>query len=191
MIRAVLAVALAAALVALALPAIDDARERRADRQVRAEVAAIERAADSLLAADETSPGPGAKRVLSLSLPEASWTVAGVENFAVRGGAGHPGRRSAVSYVVGGRSRRIAVDAPLYVPDCPVSLAGGGDRRVVLELVRVDGRPAVAVRTGRSGSDERSERRRLPGFMPEGGTNPGHVHPRPDRRGLERLPLSV
>lgn len=189
MIRAVLAVALAAALVGFALPVVDEARRDRADRLVRSEVATIERAADSLLAADETTPGAGARRVLSVSLPEASWTVAGVDYLAIHGGPDNPEGGPGISYAVGGRTRRIAVDALLYAPDGPVRIAGGGERRVVLELVRIDGRPAIAVRSG--APDGRAERPLLPGFMPEAGTRRDHVHPRSYRRGVAWVRLSV
>jgi hypothetical protein len=177
-IRAVLAVAVATALLGVAIPALEDARSDRSARLVRGEVAAIERAADSLLAADETAPSRGARRVVDVSLPEGSWSNADVDELGIRGSAGTWRNRSTVRYRVdGGSSRSVEVDAPLYTPDGVVDVPGDGTSRVVLELVRVEGRPAVAVRV----SGPRSSGR---GFMTESGTTPSHVHPRQVRRAV-------
>jgi hypothetical protein len=177
-IRAVLAVAVATALLGVAIPALEDARSDRSVRLVRGEVAAIERAADSLLAADETAPGRGARRVVEVSLPEGSWSDADVDELGIRGSVGTSRTTSTVRYRVdGGSSRTLGVDAPLYTPDGVVAVPGDGTARVVLELVRVEGRPAVAVRVSGPRSGVR-------GFMTEPGTTPFHVNPRPVRRAL-------
>jgi hypothetical protein len=194
-IRAVLAVALATAIVAAALPVLDDARQRRSDRSVRGEVAAVERAANALLAADETAPGPGARRVVPVSLPERSWTTAGVDEVAIEGSVGRSHRESAATYTIGdGPTRRVGIGAPLYTPDGPVVLEGNRGAELVLELVRVDGRAVVAVRRrdrGRPRNGGPDPDHALRGFIPEPATTTGHVHPRSDRRGVRGVPLPV
>jgi hypothetical protein len=147
--RVVLAVVLASALLAVALPAVDGARTGNADRAVRGELLAVERGASSLVAGEETTPGAGARRSVPVTLPGASWGRVSVDSVTFHGGsaASAPPRRGRVTYRLDGRDERTAtVDAPLWTPDGPVTLRGTGRHRLVLELVRVDGRRVVVVR---------------------------------------------
>jgi hypothetical protein len=151
-LRTVLAAALATALVGLAIPVVDDARVGRSDRAVRAEIAALDRAADSLVAADEVTPGPGARRTVGLSLPESSWSAAGVEFLTIRDGTepDSHGRSTVVYRLDGGRERRVRLDAPLSPPGDELRIDGGGRHRIVLSLVRVDGTRAIRVHRERA-----------------------------------------
>ena len=101
MIRVVLAVAVGAALLAAAVPAVETVRVSHADARLSGAVDRVEAAARSLAERNDavTAPG-GARRVLTLHLPRGTWGTAGVEHFAVRP---HPlGNRTVVRWRVGG-----------------------------------------------------------------------------------------
>lgn len=169
-VRVLTAAALAVALLSAVLPAVDAAREDRADSLVRGELDRLERAARSLETDDVVGKGvPGARRTVELSIPRASWAAAPVAYVAVGGvpvveagsktgtGAAPPASDDAAEAVVAyrlrdGTPRTVRVDDPrLRTPDGPVVL-GPGRHRLVLSLTRVrgDGRPrtAVVVRRG-------------------------------------------
>lgn len=168
-VRVLTAAALAVALLSAVLPAVDAAREDRADSLVRGELDRLERAARSLKTDDVGGKGvPGARRTVELSIPRASWAAAPVAYVAVGGvpvaeagsktgtGAAPPASDAAEAVVAyrlrDGTPRTVRVDDPrLRTPDGPVVL-GPGRHRLVLSLTRVrgDGRPrtAVVVRRG-------------------------------------------
>lgn len=145
--RVVLAVLVAAALVAVSLPAVDDGRERATDRAVRGEIDRIERAAADLLATEETvrNASSAPRRTVTVSLPERGWHRAGVGRLAIREpDAGST--RGSVAYTVTGRSQRVTrVDVPLRPAAGTLELRGSGDYRLRLRLVRVDGERIVVV----------------------------------------------
>jgi len=146
-VRVVLAVLVATALVAVSLPAVDEGRERATDRAVRGEVARMEAAAADLLATEETVPNPSnaPRRTVRISLPERSWHRAGVDGLTIRDPVDGSARGS-VAYTVAGRSRRaVTVAAPLRPAAGQLELPGGGDYRLRLRLVRVDGERRVVV----------------------------------------------
>ncbi len=146
MIRAVLAVAVATALVGVAMPAIEDARLEASDRLVRGELAAIERAGESLLAADETTPSAGSRRVVTVDLPASTWRSAGVDRLAIHGiEQGADTGVAAVTYRLDGRQRRVTLGVPLHTDDGPLVL-DDGSHRLVLEMAERDGRRVVAIR---------------------------------------------
>lgn len=149
MLRAVLAVALAAALVGAALPAVERGRVDAADRLVHGELRAIERGAESLLDADEVGPGAGARRSLTVELPAGSWRAAGVDYVSIRGVRRSPGQGvTTVAYRIDGRpERRVTLAVPLSVGEEPLVL-GDGSHRLVLELTERDGRRVVVVTRG-------------------------------------------
>ncbi|WP_132057425.1 DUF7311 family protein [Halorussus amylolyticus] len=185
MLRTVLAVALAVALVAAATSALDSARTARSERLTEAELDRIEAAAESLVSEESPAePGtPGPRRTLTVSLPGESLTTAPVALVAL---GGIPGGNSAAdtderdafaSRIDGGRHRvrRVGFDLRAAVPtennrgwrlapdDGPLVLRGGETHRVVLRLVRIDGRPTVVA----------SARR----FKSEDGTTSPHARP--------------
>lgn len=87
MLRTVLAVLLAVAIVGIANPAIDDARTTRSDHLVRGELATVERTVHAL---NETEPAmpvgrAGARRVRTVEVPERSRTSAAVDRVTIGG----------------------------------------------------------------------------------------------------------
>lgn len=164
MLRTVLAVALAAALVAAASPALESARTTRTERLTAGELDRIEAVARNLVR--EESPAalgdPGPRRTLTVSLPGESPTTAPVAYVALGGrpeeapAADTAERDVFASRVAGSRHRvrRVDFDLRAAVPDDdagwrvepdarPVVLRGGETYRLALRLVRLDGRPTV------------------------------------------------
>lgn len=138
MIRALVAVSLAAALLAAALPAVQSAAADRTAAALDRDVDRIERAGESLLADDD----PGARRVVTVSLPADSLTAIGVDAFVL---ACRPG--CTVQYTLGSgasRTRRLAL--PLSTPAGTVRLSGPGEYRLTLRLEDAEDGRTVAVR---------------------------------------------
>lgn len=126
MIRALLAVVLAAALLAASLPAVESAAADRTAASLDREVDRLERAGHSLLADDD----PGARRIVSVSLPAASLAAAGVDSFAVS-----CDQRCLVRYVLdSGASRSRRLDLPLATPEGEVRFGSPGEHRLTLAL---------------------------------------------------------
>ena len=171
MLRLVLGVALAAAILGAVAPALEDARTARSDRLVARELDRVAAAAESL--AHEEAPG--ARRTLELSLLGGSPTTAPVAFVALGGVPGeetasdHRRRTAAddadrdlLAYrLAGGPVECRRVDADLRpveggprvesAPDLLV-LRGDGTYRLTLRVVRHRGRLAVTVTVGQSAS---------------------------------------
>lgn len=154
MIRAVLAVLLAAALLSVSFPAVDAAARERTAAQ-------MDRAVDRIVAAatDLQSEDPGStvelapRRVVTVRLPDRSLTSVGVEHVTVAGGGDDPAR---ISYaLVGHTPTSYRVDAPIATPDGPIVLRATGEQRLVLRLVRHD---ELVVLVDRRGSIQPSPR---------------------------------
>lgn len=144
MIRTVLTVLLAAALLSISLPAVDAAAEERTTAQMDRAVDRIVVAATELPAED---PGPtpnlAPRRVVSVRLPDRSLTTARVEHITVTGGGDDPAR---ISYALVGRSpTSYRVTAPIATPDGPVALRTPGEQTLVLRFVRRGREPTVLV----------------------------------------------
>lgn len=151
MLRVVFATALAVLLVGAATPAVDDARRSNSAAAVRGDLEALERAAGSLLATDEDAPGAGARRSVTVRVPERAWTESGVTYVSIGGSPGGrasgPDRRGVVVYRVrGGQPRRVSLPVPLWTPDGPLVLREPGEHRLTLTVERVGGRRVVVVR---------------------------------------------
>lgn len=164
MLRTVLAVALAVALLAVTTPALDDARSARTDRLTTRELDRVESAAMALVREE----APGARRTLTVSLPGRSPTAAQLAFVALGGvpegtaaarakqAAGLDAAESdVVAYrLAGGRTRvrRLGVDLRIIREGTVVAddsqalvLHGGETYRLTLRLVRIDGRVVVTV----------------------------------------------
>lgn len=143
MLRVVLAVLLAAALLGVALPVVDSARVTHADGQVRTELDHLETAARDL--SEESDPvgpaGSGARVERSILLPEASWGRAGVERLTIPGSADTPVRWR----VDGGETHTAWPSPPLVAPPDGLVLRDGGRHRLRLALERRDGQQVVVV----------------------------------------------
>lgn len=167
MLRTVLAVVLAVALLAAAMPAVERARVASADAAARRTVAGLFDAVERLDRSSDAVPPdrPGARRVVGLRLPERGPGSRGVAAVAVGGvpGRDHPragalaeaADADVVAYRVRGERYRVirvpGVDFRI-VRDCSNSPDAGplvveDDDRLVLRLAAVDGERVVLVGT--------------------------------------------
>ena len=164
MIRVALAVLLAVALLGAATPAIKDARTSVTDRQLRSDLARVGGAATELAARhDAVRPADGpARRTVWLVVPRAGWGRASA-TVTVDAGAG----AGDLTWRVGdGPERSIDVGVELRVRRDGAVVAdelrlGPGRHRLVLSLVRIDGRVVVTVRGFKSDTGRTSPRVRV------------------------------
>jgi len=151
-IRVVLAAALAVALLAASLPAVDDARADRTATALDASLERVERATADLATSEApTAAGvAGARRVVAVRLPPSSWTSAPVAWLSLGGRPGGP-PADVLAYSVADRPpETVDVEGvDLVTPDGPVVLREPGRHAVALELVWRDGR--AVVRASRAG----------------------------------------
>lgn len=155
MLRAVLAVALAAGLLAACVPAMDDASVEVANERVAGELARLTDAARALRRREPALPSgmPGARQVVTLAFPEPGPGTAGVRNVTIRSDAAGegPGRGRYAWSVHGGarRTRRVS-GPPLLVdgagPSAAIVLRGAGPHRLALAPVRTSDGAAIQVR---------------------------------------------
>jgi hypothetical protein len=137
-IRALLAVALAAALLAASMPAIESAATDRTAAALDRDIERIERAGRSLLAEDD----PGARRVLTVKLPTDSLSSAGVDSFTIDCSA-----HCEIRYRLdSGWSRTRRLTIPLTTPEGPIRLGSPGEHRLWLRLEQHDGGRVVELR---------------------------------------------
>lgn len=138
MIRALLAVALAAALLAASLPAVESAAADRTAAGLDRDVDRLEQAGASLLVDDD----PGARRVVTVTLPASSLVAVGVDTFAV---GCEPACAVRFTLRTGAtRTRRLPL--PFAFPDGTVRFGTPGEHRLRLGLVDGDDGRAVTVR---------------------------------------------
>jgi hypothetical protein len=85
MLRVVLAVALTAALLAIAFPAVESARVQHSDQRIASELESLETVGRSL--AEQNDPPPagttGARTEMTLRLPTKGWGSAGNVRFVI------------------------------------------------------------------------------------------------------------
>lgn len=144
MLRVVLAVAIAAALLGTAIPVVEDARVTKAQIGVETELERLERAAKRLVARNDILPGdaPGARRVIVLRLPERRWGSRGLAVLRFP----PPGSLKDPSWRIGERPLEVwRPDVTLGGASGGVSLREGGRTKLVLTLHRIDGEPVVIV----------------------------------------------
>lgn len=137
MIRAVLAVALAVALLGVSLPVVEEAGRAHSDAQVENQLDRVESAAQALRARSvAATQGVTARRTLLLSLPERTWAHPGLARLTVPA----PGDRVGVTWRVEGgteHSRRL-LGGDVVGPPGGLTLRAGGTARVAL-LLRPNG----------------------------------------------------
>ncbi|PSQ42902.1 hypothetical protein BRD17_07575 [Halobacteriales archaeon SW_7_68_16] len=142
LIRLLVAVGMAVAIVSIVGPALDDARTAVSADAIRSEIADLRVAGGSLRAHEERARA-GARRVVVIDLPERSPTRAGVRRLVLGTARTAPDgpESDVVSYRLGGRERTIRLAHDLRVrrtdgtlaPDgVGLTLRGGGDHRVVV-----------------------------------------------------------
>lgn len=147
MIRYVVAVLLATALLGVGFLAIEKVSAVRAESQLDGELSAIERAAVSLVTHDDPAPaGQPPRRVVDITLPTAGFVTEGVETLVFEPVAD----RTVVRYRFDSRPTTRILDVPLVNAaerTRTVDLSGRtGPQTVVLELVTDrDGTPVVQV----------------------------------------------
>lgn len=161
MLRAVLAVALAAALLAVSLPVVEDARRDHAGSRVRSELRGVERAARALAADSDPVPvgAAGARRSVTVRLPARGWHAAPVAFVAVGGTVGNasdPAGSDVLAWrLAGGPRHAIRVEGidihraeggELAPDGRPLVLGGAGRHDLRLSLASHDGRAVVLVR---------------------------------------------
>lgn len=142
MIRVVVTVLLAVAILAASLPAVEHAAADRSEEQLGAAIDSIDAAALELAESEEAVPGTeGARRTVEVTLPGAGVAAAGVERFEING----TDRRYA--YRVEGRDvRERRGSVPVRTLDGePLVLRESGTHELVLALVDVEGDRRVVV----------------------------------------------
>lgn len=145
MLRVVLAVATALALLGVVLPAVDSVRRSHANAQAAQAANTVVEAARTLLARNDAVAGsPGARRVLDVELPRSSWVSRGLASFSVAR-AGSSATRFAWRLRGGERRSRLVV-RPRLRPGSDLTVRTGGRIRLVLELVRREGHRVVRLR---------------------------------------------
>ncbi|WP_049971226.1 DUF7311 family protein [Haladaptatus cibarius] len=150
-VRVVLAVILVVAFCSVSYPAIEDARTTRAEHHAAGELATVENALLDLSTETTVSMGhPGARRVVTLSIPHESTSTARIEFVAIGGvpESGHEREKDAhgdvLAYRAGGETH------VRHVPfDLRVARAGGQKRDHDWHL-ETDRTPLVVRDTGRT-----------------------------------------
>lgn len=140
MIRYVIAAVLTVAILGLALLAIDDGASETTEREILAEIAAIEAAATDLEATEELSPAahPNPQRVVEISIPTRSLTREGVSHVQIE--PVNDADASIVRYALddGTRSREFLETRIVYrdpTDDRTTEIDGSGRRRLRLVLL--------------------------------------------------------
>ena len=149
MIPLVVAAALAVATLAVALPAVDDARTARTDATIEGTADRIERAGRALATTEDAAPtrSTAATRRVAFTLPRRSLTAAHPEFVAVGGPPDGPGNRLTVTYAVSSPTHRhhLGIPIPVRTPQGPVVFRDPGRHAVELALVRGDDGPELVV----------------------------------------------
>lgn len=85
MIRAVLTVTLAVAILAAAVPAIENAQIQRTETTLTSDLQSVRAAATALAASEDAiePPAPGARRVVTVDFPERDLSAAAVESVRI------------------------------------------------------------------------------------------------------------
>jgi len=155
MLRAVVAVALAAALLATSLPALETAQRQRTATHLGGEVDRLATAIADLRAREQATVGHGARRVVAVRLPQRDWTHAAVGYLAI---GGRPRESDAVGNGAtfawrarggGEQWRRTPGVRVAPVETCggrPIVLREPGVHRIALELGWRDGERRILAR---------------------------------------------
>lgn len=138
MLRAVLAVAMAAALLAVSVPVVETARVQYSDERIDRELDAIETAATTLTERNDPPPPgvPGPRQTITIDLPEKTWSTAGVAEVRLTPAADSEGHTTARWRVSGGTEHTRQLRAKVVTPQRTgeIVLRDGGRQQLVLEL---------------------------------------------------------
>jgi len=141
-IRVVVTILIAGALLAVAFPVIDHEAADRSDAEARAAIQSIDDAATDLARTEEAVPGEvGARRSVTVDLPERGIASSAVEHLTISPDG------YAYSYQVAGRSpRTVRGRTPVHTLDGePLALRGDGRHELVLALVDEGGERRVVI----------------------------------------------
>jgi len=141
-IRVVVTVLLAIAILAAAMPAVENAAADRSEAQLRSGVESIDAAAVDLVESEEAVPGTvGARRTVEVRIPAADVGAAGVERLAISGSD-----RGYEFRVEGRDETEIHGTVPVHTIDGePLVLRDPGTHELVLALVEVGGDRRVVI----------------------------------------------
>lgn len=156
-VRTLLCVVLAAALLGMSLPALDDARTGRTEQSMETTAIRIAETAETLASTDDPVPpdAPGARRTLSVTVPSAGLDTAHVD-FLTIGGTPNASAPSMVGYRLSGRPTRY-VEAGVRFVTGPSPLVLSQGRHVLrLRLLRTP--RGVAVEVSVVGATDESHR---------------------------------
>lgn len=143
MLRAVLAVLVVLAILALSQPAIQQGRHDHAATLLADEADAFVEESRNLVRTDEAVDGPGARRIVTVELPAAQRFSAGANYVEISGG-----ETPRIEWAVdgGATQRRLLEDLRLRISDGDtLRLEGSGDHRLLLRLTGPSGDPVVDV----------------------------------------------
>lgn len=155
MLRVVIAVALAAALLATTMPALETAQRQRTATQLAGEADRLATAVADLRAREQATVGPGARRVVTVRIPQRDWTHAGTRYLAIGGRPGATGAAqdgAAFAWRVDGGDeqwRHVPGLRVVPVETCggrPIRLREPGTHRIALELAWRDGERLIRAR---------------------------------------------
>jgi hypothetical protein len=149
-VRTAVAVALAIAILAASLPAIQSARVDHADARIEAAVADLERTAGALAADNAVVETDPARRWLSLQLPTETWASSGTAELDV---PPDPGETDVRWRAAGGPTRNRTFEDVAIAARPAFRLETGGRHRVRLTLTQRAGRRVVVVSHPATGGD--------------------------------------
>lgn len=140
MIRAVLAVMLAVALLATTVPAVERAGIDRTEQTIQNDLEYLDDQALALLNTEEIVDGPGAKRTVSVTIPDGGLVAAETDQIAIKTGE--------LTYQIDGKPEQsILPRAPIVRPENaePLVMASAGTHTIELEPVWRDEHRKVMV----------------------------------------------
>lgn len=143
MLRAVLAVLVVLAILAVSQPAIQQGRQDHAATLLAEEVEGFVDESEDLVRTDEAVDGPGARRIVTIELPASQRFSAGASYVEIIGDT-----PSSIEWAVhgGATQRTLLEDLALQTPDGdPLRLERAGDHRLLLTLTGSPGDPVVEV----------------------------------------------
>lgn len=143
MIRAVLAVLVVVAILAVSQPTLQQGRIDHSATLLADEVEQLVQQGQDLVRTDEAIGGPGARRIVTIDLPASGRFAAGTNSVEIQGG-----RPSTIEWAVEGSTtrRRVLESLRLRTPAGePLVLARGGEHRLLLTLRGSPGDPIVDV----------------------------------------------
>lgn len=136
MLRVVLAVAMASALLAVSTPAVESARVQHSDERVSGEIERIERTAAQVAARNDPPPPntDGARRKLTVRLPENTFGTAGLDTLRIPATTTQTESVTVRWRVDGGTKQVRHVTAAKLDTEGTLTLREGGRHRLCLVL---------------------------------------------------------